>query len=451
MNNAQRNGTKVWRAAAFGVAAAALMAPALADAYGKVACRVELDRDVIPADRPHTAVLKVSLDAPAVEAKARPPVNLAVVLDRSGSMSGDKLERAKDAAIAALRRLAPSDRFSLVMYDHNVETVVPATAASNLEEIEGRIRRIAAGGNTALFGGVSQGASEVRKNLGDARYVNRIILLSDGLANVGPSSPDELGRLGHALIKEGISVTTVGVGTDYNEDLMTRLSQNSDGNAYFVKASDDLPRIFGAELGDVLSIVAKKVIVTIDCGEGVRPVTIVGRDGRIRGRTVELDLNQLYGGQQKYALIRVEIPAGEAGGSREVARARVSYENALSLAVEESAASVAARYSRDEREVTLSVNAAVEREVVVNLTAIAQDDAVALADKGKLKEAAQELKKSAEKLKQAADELKDAALSNRAEEVAQQAEEMEKRGLSSWFRKSLRTESYQERNQQMAH
>ena len=279
----------------------------------QVICRVEIDRKVLPVNGSQRGIVKVTLDAPPPpESKVRPAVNLAIVLDRSGSMTGDKLSKAKEAAIEALRRLSPEDIFSLVVYDHNVRTIVPAQSAGNVEWIEGRIRNIRSGGNTALFGGVSQGAAEVRKYIGSP-YVHRVILLSDGLANVGPSTPDDLGRLGTALIKENISVTTVGVGTDYNEDLMTRLAQNSDGNSYFVESSYDLPRIFASELGDVLSVVAKKVQLRIDCPEGVRPIGIIGRQGRIRGRSVELYMNQLYGSQEKYALVEVEIAGGASG------------------------------------------------------------------------------------------------------------------------------------------
>src|SRR5205085_8842601 len=123
--------------------------------------------------------------------------------------------------------------------------------------LEEAICSIEAGGNTALHGGVSRGAAEIRRHLDDGHYVNRIILLSDGLANVGPSTPEELGRLGTSLMKEGISVTTIGLGLGFNEDLMTRLAQRSDGNTYFVESSADLPRIFAAELGDVLNVVAR--------------------------------------------------------------------------------------------------------------------------------------------------------------------------------------------------
>src|SRR4029450_1790476 len=91
------------------------------------------------------------------------------------------------------------------------------------------------------------GAAAVRKFL-DRQRVNRIILLSDGQANVGPSSPGDLGNLGASLIKEGISVTTLGLGLDYNEDLMTQLARRSDGNHYFIENSSDLARRFGYEV-----------------------------------------------------------------------------------------------------------------------------------------------------------------------------------------------------------
>ena len=415
-----------------------------------VKCRVEIDRSVLPAGGAQKAVVKITLDAPPPPEKSmRPAVNLAIVLDRSGSMAGQKLERAKDAAIEALRHLGPMDMFSVVVYDHNVSTVVTAQHAKNIEWIEGRIRQIRSGGNTALFGGVSQGAAEVRKNL-DGNYVHRIILLSDGIANVGPSSPEDLGRLGAALIKEDISVTTVGVGTDYNEDLMTSLSQNSDGNTYFVELSRDLSRIFTAELGDVLSVVAKKVNIIIELPNGVKPLNIIGREGRIKGRMVELSLNQLYGSQEKYVLIEVEIPGGKSGEKKDIAYVNVSYENPFTQKKETSSGRVYARFSKDKIKVKKSANIAVQKEYYLNLNAISQDKAISLSDKGKKNEAVSELKKSADKLREVGQEYNDEELLKRAEEMEVQAGQIEKEGMTKKYRKVLRTDSYQMKNQQMS-
>lgn len=419
----------------------------IAGGANMVTCRVELDRNVLPADAAQRAVIKITLDAPPPPKQNRPPVNLALVLDRSGSMGGAKLEKAKEAAIEVLRRLEARDIFSLVVYDTQVETLVPAQSAGNAEWIESRIREIRSGNSTALFGGVSQGAAELRKNL-DRKYVHRIILLSDGLANVGPSTPEDLGRLGAALIKEGIAVTTVGVGTDYNEDLMARLSQNSDGSTYFVENSRDLPRIFTAELGDVLSVVAKKVALVIECPDGVRPVSVIGREGRIRGQTVELFLNQLYGGQEKYVLVEVEVSAGKHGASREIAVAKVTYDNPFTQSHESSSGTVRGSYSSERKEVDESANVPVQKAYYINLNAVAQNEAIALADEGKKEEAARRLSEAGEKLKEAGALLKDKELEGKGQAAKKQSDDISREGMDKKTRKVLRSESYQEINQQ---
>lgn len=414
----------------------------------KVVCRVETDRGVLAAGGPRNVVIKVSLDAPlAPSSMARPRVNLALVLDRSGSMTGAKIERAREAAIEALKRLGPGDIFSLVVYDDTIDTVVPAQGVENIEGIIRKIRRIETGGSTALFGGVSQGAAEIRKNLG-GDYVHRIVLLSDGLANVGPRTPEDLGRLGAALIKEKISVTTIGVGTDYNEDLMARLSQKSDGNIYFVESVDDLPMIFAAELGDVLNVVAREVRLFIEMAGGIKPLGIVGRQGRIRGGRVELFMNQLYGGQEKYALVEVAIPAAKSGGTMEIATARVVYDNPFTKRRETATARSVARFSDNPAEVERSANVDVIREYQLNLNALSQEKAIALSDSGRKEAAVDELKKSANKLKEVGTMYRDSVLLEQAEALDIQAETIRQEGMSKKSRKVLRTKSYQMKNQQ---
>jgi len=424
---------------------------AVAGRTEQVTCKVELDRGVLPAGASQRAVIKVSLDAPLMREKAeRPPVNLAIVLDRSGSMSGGgKLEKAKEAAIAALHRLTERDLFALVIFDHEVETLVPPQSAGNTEWIESRIHSIRARGNTALFGGVSQGAAEVRKHL-EGQYVSRILLLSDGQANVGPSQPEDLGRLGAALMKEHIAVTTIGVGADYNEDLMTKLAQHSDGNTYFVESSRDLPRIFAQELGDVLNVFARDVRLEIEFTEGVRPLRIIGRDGRLDDRRVEIRLNQLYGGQAKYALVEVEVPAGSARAVRQLASARCSYENLLSRQSERVEAAASVRFSDREPDVLKSVNVSVQKEIGLNILAEARDEAIQQADKGERVKAAATLRAAGAKVQAQASayNIDDAALNKDAAGAAQAAADIETRGLDNMSRKAMRTDSYQLRNQQ---
>jgi len=418
--------------------------------YNKIICRVETDRSVLPAGNSQTVVLKVTLDAPFVPVHVkRPLVNLALVLDQSGSMNGTKIDQAKAAAIEALTRLGIQDIFSVVVYDTNVHTIVPAQNATDIKGIIHTIQQIRAGGSTALFGGVSQGAAEIRKNL-ENDYIHRIILLSDGLANVGPRMPEDLGRLGAALMKENISVTTVGVGTDYNEDLMAQLAQKSDGNTYFVESGFDLPGIFAAELGDVLNVVAKKVKVTISLPGNVEPVNIIGREGRIKDGKIEIYMNQLYGGQEKYALVEVRIPESKSGTRIKIARADVTYENPFSQKIEKSTGISYAKFSNDPRMVAKSTNIDVVRDYQLNLNALVQEKAIELSDQGKKKEAVKELKQSAARLKSIGTIYRDEKLLKEADDLEIQAEMIENRGMSKKSRKILRTKSYQMKNQQLS-
>ncbi|MFA5904570.1 MAG: VWA domain-containing protein [Desulfobacula sp.] len=414
----------------------------------KVICRVETDREIFPAGDPQNIVMKVTLDAPAAPVHiSRPPVNISLVLDRSGSMSGTKLEQAKAAAIEALSRLGKNDVFSLVTYDDNARTIIPAQHPDDVNRIARTIRQIRTGGSTALFNGVSLGAAEIRKNI-EKDYVHRILLLSDGIANVGPSLPEDLGRLGAALIKEKISVTTIGVGVDYNEDLMTRLSQKSDGNTYFVESGNDLSRIFASELGDVLNVVARQVKIIITLPDDVEPMTIIGREGRINGRKIELSMNQLYGAQQKYALVEVKLPKSQPGLKMKIADAEVQYENPFSKTRETVQGISYVSFTSDKSLVEKSANRGVVKEYELNLKAMAQEKAIKLSDEGKPQEAAKQLKESAGKLEALGQKYQDEELLKEAEDTAAQAEQIEEKGMSNKDRKVLRTKSYQLKNQQ---
>lgn len=418
-------------------------------ASNEVICSVDMDRAVLFAGLKQRAIVKVTLDAPdAPQDTERPPVNLSIVLDRSGSMSGQKIQKAKEAALTALHRLGARDLFSLTTYSAGAHTEVPAQSAGNRRWIEKQIRAISTGGNTALFAGVSQGASEVRKN-GSEEYIHRILLLSDGLANSGPSSPEELGRLGAALRKEGISVTTIGVGNDYNEDLMTRMAQNSDGNTYFVESSRDLPNIFNQELGDVLSVVASQVTVEIQFQSGIKPLRIIGRDGYIGAHNVTVTLNQLYGGQEKYALIEVELPASEAGEIRPVAEAHCSYQDMIANRPAHSRGATQVRFSQQAAEVKQGVNIAVSKEVLRNEIAEAQEEAVSSADQRDYDQAADTLRRNAIKVAEFAAEFGDAELKDEASRIEQEADDIgQSKSLPSVKRKLFKTRSFQIYNQQ---
>ncbi len=416
----------------------------------EVKLRAELDRKVLPAGKTERVVLKVSLEPEQVirnEAN-RPPVNLALVLDRSGSMTGEKLEQAKEAAIQAIRRMGAKDMISIIAYATTAHVIAPAQSAKNTEALVGLVRQLRADGNTALFASVNQGAAELRKNL-EGEYFNRIILLSDGLANRGPSTTEDLVRLGRALVKEDISVSAVGLGEGYNEDLMAGLAKEGQGNLYFAETSGELPGIFDAEIGDALNVVARHATIRIELETGVRPVRLIGRQGVIRENHVEVEIKQLYGGQEKFALLEVEVSAGKVDEKKSLARIVAEFEVAGSDVALSQKTVVGCAFSEKEKEVAASANEKVAEAYVDNQVAEAKDKAIALADAGRHEDAVRELKKLCFTIESRNKVWASSGVTARNQKFLTEVEYLARdKGLTNRNRKAWRSDSYQIQSQQ---
>lgn len=356
-------------------------------AGSRVKLEVEVDKPFLLAGKKQTVYLRVGLTGAAIESREeRTPVNIAFVFDKSGSMAGEKIAKAKESAILALERLDSRDIVSFVTYDTTVNVLIPATKVSDKEGLIQAINRINADGNTALFAGVSKGAAEVRKFLSPGS-VSRIVLLSDGLANVGPSSAEDLGELGHSLIKEGISVTTIGLGSDFNSALMTTLADKSDGSFYFAENATDLSWAYDREFGRALSVAARRLRTEIRCSAHVRPVRVLGRDAEIDGQSVSVYINDLYSEKEKHIILEVEIPAGENGDRVGVADVRATYVNPLTDQSESSSGSVELRFTDSADLVEEKTNARVVVDTVELLAVEKRILAYSLRDQGKIEEA----------------------------------------------------------------
>ncbi len=353
----------------------------------QVQLEVSMPNPVLLANKKQTTYLKVGMTGfEMANERSRPPVNVAIVLDRSGSMSGEKLERAKDAAKEAINRLGSQDILSLVVYDSTVDVLVPATKVGDKELLHQRVDQIRSGQSTALFAGVSKGAAELRKFM-ELERVNRVILLSDGIANKGPSSPAELGELGASLIKEGISVSTIGLGLDYNEDLMAKLADRSDGNHVFVEHPNQLVGVFNEEFGDILSVVAQEVDIKIKTAPAVRPVRVLGWDADISGNEIHVSMNQIYSEQEKYVIVEVEVPASSVEEKLEVATVEVAYTNMETSASDRLSGAAKLSFSESKEIVGAQIN----RDVMISCTTqiATANNAIAtrLRDEGKVEQA----------------------------------------------------------------
>jgi Ca-activated chloride channel family protein len=416
-----------------------------------VRIRADVDRPFVLAGRDETVVIKVGLCGTAdLLKRRRVPLNVAVVLDKSGSMQGgDKMENAKLGAIEIIERLTRDDIFSLVVYDNSPRVIIPAQRVRDKDSLIRMVSRVRAGGSTALYGGVCFGASEVRKGM-SCEYVNRIILLSDGLANVGPQSTEELAHLGCALGREGITVTTIGVGLDYNEDLMTALAARSDGNAYFASSSLELPRIFAEEIGEAMTVVARDVRIRIRCADGVAPLSVIGRDGTIAGREMTVTVGKLYGLNEKYALFEVRVPRNSAGEELEVARVDVEYSDPATSKTMNSSQNVEVTYHADRKVVEERQNGEVLKQTALTRTSERKREAVALADKGDHAGAASLIRQNALELEKVAQQCdNDKELFDEAEVCKEISEDISSNeGLTRYQRKAVVNQAYTQSTQQ---
>src|SRR5262245_14311859 len=233
---------------------------------------VTTDRRLIRANGRSNRFILAQVTAPAAERKTeRLPVNLAFILDRSGSMSGEKIELAKQTITTALGFLDERDRFSVIAYDDQIDIVVESTPASAeaRKNAAGRIATIDARGSTNLSGGWFRGAEQVALHQA-ADGVNRCLLVTDGLANKGVTNHDELVTHATQLRDRGVSLTTFGIGADFDEILLQSLADGGGGHFYFVRDAATIRDHLTSEVGETLEVVARDAALEIVHAEDLR-------------------------------------------------------------------------------------------------------------------------------------------------------------------------------------
>ncbi|MBW4520067.1 MAG: VWA domain-containing protein [Scytolyngbya sp. HA4215-MV1] len=280
-------------------------------------------RGAIAQNEPTTLDVLVKILPPDLQIRLdRPPLNLGLVIDRSGSMSGFKMNYARQAAAYAVEQLLPTDRVSITIFDDRIETIVPSTLATAKPEILSKIQQISTRGSTALHGGWIEGGTQVSQQL-KPDQVNRVLLLSDGLANVGETNPDTIASDVHGLAQRGVSTTTMGIGNDYSEDLLESMARSGDGNFYHIASPEQLPNIFQSELQGLMTTIGHKVSLGINPLESVTVVDILNDlDQTSTGR---YKLPNLVIGNPISIVVRLKIPA--LGQSTDLCQFRLAWDN----------------------------------------------------------------------------------------------------------------------------
>ncbi|HEX5634483.1 MAG TPA: VWA domain-containing protein, partial [Gemmatimonadales bacterium] len=219
---------------------------------------VKLSTKFLTTQNAHQVGLLLTLSGEAPPRRA--PINVALVLDRSGSMSGPPLEAAKDAARRFAAFLGPQDRLTVVTFDDEVHTVFGPAPAGDPDALEA-IARIHAGGSTNLSGGWLEGLNHVRAGLVDG--VNRVVLLTDGCANQGITDVDTLNAMTIGAARDRVSTTCIGFAAHFNEDLLQQMAKGGTGNYWYVEREDQMAGIFAEEIEGLVALAAQNVKVEV--------------------------------------------------------------------------------------------------------------------------------------------------------------------------------------------
>lgn len=338
--------------------------PPPAVSQGRLVVDAGLDRTAVLKGSPSERFLTITLTAPEGSGDAvRAPVNVAVVMDASGSMSAaGKITYAKDAAKAVVSAMQPGDAFSLVTFSDDASVIVPATDVTDGARLHRQIDRVYEGGGTNLFAGMNLGDREIQRVL-DAGEVGRLIVLSDGNANVGVTDPDVLARFAHEASERGIAVSAMGLGVDYNEDLLARVADMGGGTYDYIDDPRELASVFSAELQRTSTVVTRNTAVTIELPEGVVPLDVLGWDAVPTGNGWTLYAGDLYAGTTRKIIARVRV-TGDVTGPLPVAAVRADYIDVLDGTVAQSSDRALATITSDPNQVEASFD--VKRAAAAN-------------------------------------------------------------------------------------
>jgi Ca-activated chloride channel family protein len=381
---------------------------------------VQPDRTVLRAGGRTRRHLRVDVVAP--RRPPRIPVNLALVLDRSGSMAGDKLELAREGAIRAVRSLRDGDRLSVLSYNESASVLIRSIVVDGTARrvAEDRLRRIEAAGNTDLCGGWLRGCEQVGMGLDPSR-LGRCLLLTDGLANVGTTDPTVIVRHATELRRRGVTTSTLGVGRDFDEGLLRQMAEAGGGNFYFAEHPVQLSDYIAGETGEALKVVARDATLVVDLPEGVTLTSPNPFRVRNEPRRSVLELGDLVADQVLSLILTIEFPEGKAEDT-----ALVQCWLWDPAAVLEGSVGRLFTYARSKTYESAPRDSEVNREAAIAYAAAARRRAAELGRRGAVAEGRDVLKKMAAHIsRQAGGDAELLALASALEQEAAKLQQMD--------------------------
>jgi Ca-activated chloride channel family protein len=283
-----------------------------AETHYPVSVRADLVQNKVLRGSDGKVVVALTLSADEIERMENQAVqhaDLVIVLDRSGSMQGRKIDDARKAVIRLIDRLTPEDRLSLVSYANGVHTHFSLMAMDDVQRRKAKtaVKQLFSGGGTNLGGGLMQGIEALRQTPSDGRQ-RKVILISDGLANHGVTDPNALGRMASGAVEHNFSVSTVGVGYDFNEVLMTTIADHGAGRYYFLENPNAFARIFEKEFESTRNVAASALELRVPMRDGVQLIHAGGYPIEVDGKTAIVHPGDIFSGRHRKLFLTFKVP-----------------------------------------------------------------------------------------------------------------------------------------------
>ncbi len=281
----------------------------------------------VPAAERSDVVARIRLSVPSTAMLQRPPINVALVIDTSGSMEGHAIENARAASAALLESLRDGDRFSLVTFDSRAEVLLPSFRLDTTSRAEARRRidLIQARGTTAMAEGLQLGVVEVMRHH-DPAGINRVVLLGDGVPNNRAGIEDTASSAG----SRGVTITALGLGLDYDETLMGAIAQRSGGRFHYVEDSSAVAGLFRDEVLRMERVVARNAVAVLTPGPGVEVENVVGIEATRTDAGIVVSLGDVTEGAARDLIVRMKAPSRRNGASVELLDVSLGYDDAVS-------------------------------------------------------------------------------------------------------------------------
>lgn len=409
-----------------------------------VSLYTRLNRPMIAEGEEATVYLLVQLAAEQNREGVRPPLNIGAVVDRSGSMAGPKLDYTKRALRFLVEQTDQTDRLAIVAFDNEVQLVCPSAPVVNKDLLKAKVDTIWDGGSTNLSGGMVAGYREVKRHRIEGG-VNRVLLMTDGHANVGVTSPGALVKKAQELREQGIQLTTLGVGEGFNEDLLTAMAEAGGGNFYFIANPDEIPQLFARELQGLLSTVAQGLEVRFQAATGVQVEGVVGYQPSGSPGQVSVTLPDIYAGEVKALVLELRVEAAFAGTHR-LGALTLSYTEATSAAEVTLSQEVSFQVTGESESLSAPEDPEVLKHLYLARSHEAVEQAVNRADQQQFGASGHVLREAAAPMASLAEATGDVELAARAAELRQQAEMVEQQKYDVMMRKTLKMQQHQTRS-----